>query len=145
MCCILLTLRHCTLYIRNVQFDAQNAACCLIISALMQLPFKVQSSVDLYGNLILAPKSYYVLRYGFLSCVAKDSGLLGCCTVLTGKYLLIYQRIVVPWSSGSSIPILVMFTHWQPTIPEDFSLWQQRCNRCHKLVFFKLYKTFGFE
>jgi len=47
-----LTIQCWTLCICNIQSDAQNAECYVVISALMRPPFKFQSSADHFGNLI---------------------------------------------------------------------------------------------
>jgi len=44
------------LYIQNAQHDAQNTKCHINIYALMQPPFKFQSSADHNGHLIPVPK-----------------------------------------------------------------------------------------
>ena len=45
-------------YVYNVQCVAQDAACHLNISALMQPPFKFWLSSGHYGHLISSPKAY---------------------------------------------------------------------------------------
>jgi hypothetical protein len=61
VCCqaggTLLSLRCWMLYVCNVQCDAQNAKCFIIIFALMRHPLKFWSSTYYYGHLIPAPES----------------------------------------------------------------------------------------